>query len=38
MHENDNIDTLRGETFAGRNFRVFAFFGHFRETKSPRKE
>ena len=30
--------TLRGETFAGRNFRVFAFFGHFRETKSPRKE
>ena len=30
--------TLRGETFAWRNFRVFAFSGHFRETKSPRKE
>ena len=23
--------------FTGRNFRVFAFFTHFRETKSPRK-
>ena len=23
--------------FTGRNFRVFAFFGHFRENKSPRK-
>ena len=29
--------TLRGETFARRNFRVFAIFSHFRETKSPRK-
>ena len=29
--------TLKGETFAGRNFRVFAFFCRFRESKSPRK-
>ena len=30
--------TLRGETFARRNFLVFAgFFGHFCETKSPRR-
>ena len=24
-------------TFMGRNFRFFALFGHFHETKSPRK-
>ena len=31
------ISTLRGETFAGRNFRVFAIFSRFREAKSPTK-
>ena len=40
MHVNyQNIRLfLIGVYFTGRNFRVFAFFGHFRETKSPRKE
>ena len=30
------IPTLREETFADRNFRVFAFFGPFRESLCPR--
>ena len=30
------LDTLRSETFAGRNFRGFAFFGPFRESFFPR--
>ena len=29
---------IQSRYFTGRNFRVFAFFGHFRETKSPRKQ
>ena len=36
--KNIETESTKDNYFTGRNFRVFAFFGHFRETKSPRKE